>query len=218
MVTRAVGCGVTTILPSSPSHVSPSANIRHGHPTSDGDDFGRPTKRPRVNPLDIVKDVSPSRCHALLKGDAVQSKTASGKDEKAMMEDLMAGLDASVFENFETSPVKALWTTKPMRSPLKAKREVVSPSKTPKSPIQQTTPSTTRKSNAFRRTVSIQTDLKVEDLGATDFIFEKAASKNIIFEEDHFDFESDLADLSAFDDDLLLKPRSIDVSLCLVPC
>jgi hypothetical protein len=152
------------------------------------------------------------------------------RDEKALMDDLMAGLDASMFDGLASSPVKSQVISQVQRdsSPvgIKGRRteRQASPAKTIKvekhrSPLRPTGPSNRptlpipkvlvtpkpevkRVPKAF---VPIKLEL-VEDIKpAVETV--KVDIKPVLEDEDEYTFDLDLDELAGMDDDLLLKPH-----------
>ena len=234
------------------------------HPAFQTDDT-RPTKRPRLTPPKDRSRGFPTGRSVSLGKQASLHKEVTGKDEKALLDDLMAGLDASVFDNFEVSPVKP--THRQSHSPVKVKVETdsgsysanrrpspakrlgprgsLSPSKqqthvdrtplrgiassflassldhTKTSPIRPPKAVTTK--TVKREPLSrAEADVKVETgfssdvkkvLSLPDHLVLEKDVKPKLFDEDLVDFDFDLSDLSAFEDDLLLKSEVVQVRM-----
>ena len=153
------------------------------------------------------------------------------KDEKALMDDLMAGLDASMF----SSPVKSQAQIQSQRSPVRITGRVerqVSPVKTvkvekpsplrpsiakrPKMPVpKHTTP------QVMKRIPKAFVPIKIEVESATPpnaVVLESKADikpfeeikldvRPVLEDDDEFTFDLDLDGLADMDDDLLLKPH-----------
>lgn len=155
---------------------------------------------------------SRSNCHHV-----ALHKEAKGKAEKALLDDLMAGLDASAFEAYDPSPQKIMAPTNTRRSPLRIKQRVVSPTKQ-----SQTVINTLTLSGAVKRErdvtdpkplnslikrerskspapLSVYGSVVIEDLKAE------------LLDDELYEFDFDLADFSHVEEDLLLKPQQIEV-------
>ena len=141
------------------------------------------------------------------------ARKASRKDERALMDDLMAGLGASVFDHFQVSPVKAKPVARAVRSPLKILKSVAA------STIQHKPNSEDRRAFLRPTTPAVQSkprndrDSRICNPEDEDLASVKQDPNPELVNEDIFDVDFDLADLSAFDDDLLLKPENVDVCL-----
>jgi hypothetical protein len=79
-------------------------------------------------------------------GLGTEKENDSGKDEKALMDDLMAGLDASMFDGMGSSPVKSqslsqgLTGRKPQPSPLGSRSDAGERPRADRSPLGSTRP------------------------------------------------------------------------------
>jgi hypothetical protein len=155
----------------------------------------------------------------------------SAGEELALMEDLMAGIDASVFEKYElSSPIKPirLQSKRIKQEHIKVKAERGSP------PPDRSKPALVKTDQVSERKPVIPIEIKVESatkhvevkakLGTAEGselrleISEKAAVdlKQDEFEDELFEFDFDLADLSALDNDLLDQKapvRSYDLTI-----
>ena len=153
------------------------------------------------------------------------------KDEKALMDDLMAGLDASMF----SSPVKSQAQIQSQRSPVRITGRVerqVSPVKTvkvekpsplrpsiakrPKMPVPKGTAP-----QVMKRIPKAFVPIKIEVESATPpnaVVLESKADikpveeikldvRPVLEDDDEFTFDLDLDGLADMDDDLLLKPH-----------
>uniref|UniRef100_A0A494G986 Uncharacterized protein n=1 Tax=Solanum lycopersicum TaxID=4081 RepID=A0A494G986_SOLLC len=102
----------------------------------------RPAKRPRLSPNKDKENASTLRHGStLVRSPAKRSKPSFTADDEAnMMENLMAGLDASIFDNFTSSPVtkvpsqsrvnaRAPGKGRSDRTKPSVKREILSPTK-----------------------------------------------------------------------------------------
>jgi hypothetical protein len=156
--------------------------------------------------------------------------------EKALMDDLMAGLDASMFNGMGSSPVKSQVMGKSSQgraSPLKAKvREHVPIQLSPlrdtrpvnvSRPVARVSP---KKAQALKvepmirveskpaprafRPIKVELEIGIPDVKETKNDLVKTASKPVLMdeEEDEFTFDFDLDELAHMDDDLLLKPHA----------
>lgn len=118
------------------------------------------------------------------------------------MDDLMAGLDASLFDNVELSPVKSQ----------KPKREVCSPVRPTTPPIQARSP--------LRRAVKLESprvkteivkqepaELCVPELQAVPLDDTAVKSEKPDLEDDIYDFDLDLSAVVDWDDEVLTKPQ-----------
>ena len=147
------------------------------------------------------------------------------KDEKALMDDLMAGLDASMF----SSPVKSqLSQTRGERvmSPVRMggrverQRSPVKPIKAerPRSPLKATIPAnrpiipipTNHMTNEVKRVPKAFIPIKLEvELEVPKPIPEVTIDiKPVLEDDDEFTFDFDLDELAGMDDDILLKPHA----------
>jgi hypothetical protein len=146
------------------------------------------------------------------------------KDEKALMDDLMAGLDASMF----SSPVKSQLSQSkgervisPVRMGGRAERQR-SPVKSMKveshrSPLKSTTPANrpiipmkVNGTNEVKRVpqafVPIKLEIEVEDAKPVPEV--KVDMKPVLEDDDEYTFDFDLDELAGMDDDILLKPHA----------
>ena len=135
-------------------------------------------------------------------GAAKRAKSHSQKDEKTLMDQLMAGLDASMFENIVSSPVRPRSQKPSQRSPLGVKRDSFikpqSPGKRsrPKDPIRIKVEHQPRVENIMQ-----------DDLCPPVFVPVEASpieNKAEEWDDPGFLVDFDLGDLSAFDEDLAL--------------
>jgi hypothetical protein len=146
-------------------------------------------------------------------------------DEKALMDDLMAGLDASMFEGLANSPVKSQALSQVNMSPARVregKLERISPVKSRvkvehRSPLR---PSITNRpiiaipkalgppKNEIKRVPKAFVPIKLELEENIKPIQEiKVDVKPVLEDDDEFTFDFDLDELAGMDDDLLLKPH-----------
>ena len=127
------------------------------------------------------------------------------------MDDLMAGLDASVFDHFEVSPVKVKPVARAVRSPLKILKSVTSSTRQcrPDVGVERPLPHPTPPSVQIQPRKLL--DVEIRKPQDRDLASVKQDPTLEVGNEELFDFEFDLADLSAFDEELLLKPDNIKV-------
>lgn len=148
------------------------------------------------------------------------------KDEKALMDDLMAGLDASMFDGLASSPVKsqALSQAPIEMSPVKALRNRAERQMSPVK-VKLEKPRTELKSTvATNRSIlpipqtNVQLEVKRVPKAFVPIKLEldedlksvpepKLGVKPLLEDEDEFTFDLDLDELAGMDDDLLLKPH-----------
>lgn len=219
--------GLSTSTPSpSPSlslSVPTTSNKTHARQSSAQGD--RPPKRTRFTPQVNRRD----------DGAARKENEVSSRQEKDLMEDLLAGLDAEMLDGFQVSPVKVQPVSaeaevkKEIRSPLRVKAENGTPSRARRAPLPKSVGSSARggfvASNAI---VPIKTETETEtkvdihppaqpEAGPSRLSPALPDShsvedvKPIIADDDVFDFEFDLSDLGALDDEAF-KPLPPKVS------
>lgn len=167
-----------------------------------------------------------------------QTSTAANMDEKRMMEDLMAGLDASVFEM--SSPIKS-------QSQALSQKQALSPSPRVLSKVKQHAPSLAKSRHISSRPQSKPIEVKLEEnvireppsfgfrpvkrspgpvgqeskvqvnvkreIKAEPEVTEPVplppnSQKPEFVDEDDYSFDLDLVDLANFDEDLLLKQHN----------
>jgi hypothetical protein len=156
--------------------------------------------------------------------------------EKALMDDLMAGLDASMFDGTGSSPVKSQVMGKtrqgmpsPLKtqfrervpiqlSPLRATRPVNVPRPVARlSPKKAQAPKTetmvrveSKPAPRTFRPIKVELEIRIPDVKESKNDLVKTASKPVLLdeEEDEFTFDFDLDELAHMDDDLLLKPHA----------
>jgi hypothetical protein len=145
------------------------------------------------------------------------------KDEKALMDDLMAGLDASMFSSpvkSQLSQSKAEGVTSPasiggrverQRSPVKQMKP-----ETHRSPLKSTIPINrpiipmkVNGTNEVKRIPKAFVPIKLEvEMEVTKPVPEvKVDIKPVLEDDDEFTFDFDLDELAGMDDDILLKPH-----------
>ena len=197
------------VLPRSPDSLAgaKAAGITRP-PASRSHDASRPSKRPHLGPSyqDENAPLLPLRPAPTVL--AAQHRKASSKDEKALLDDLMAGLDASVFDNYEVSPVKPTATMGATRPPLKVKHVVVSPTRPGFRPVKRKLSSRTPPPDLDVMFGKAEPDLKPEEDVVKDVGND---AKDAICDEESYDFDFDLADPLTFDEDLLVKFDSAEV-------
>jgi hypothetical protein len=145
------------------------------------------------------------------------------KDEKALMDDLMAGLDASMFSSpvkSQLSQAKGKGVMSPVRMGCRMERQ--------RSPVKQVKPETHRSplkptiptnrpiiptkangTNEVKRTskafVPIKLEVNSESIKPAPEV--KIDIKPVLEDDDEFTFDFDLDELAGLDDDILLKPH-----------
>jgi hypothetical protein len=145
------------------------------------------------------------------------------KDEKALMDDLMAGLDASMFSSPVKSqlsqskgeglisPVRMGGRVERQRSPVKQMKP-----ETHRSPLKSTIPTNrpiipmkVNGTNEMKRIPKAFVPIKLEvELEVTKPVPEvKVDMKPVLEDDDEFTFDFDLDELAGLDDDILLKPH-----------
>ena len=152
----------------------------------------------------------------------VKCEIKKEKDEKALMDDLMAGLDASMFSSpvkSQLSQPKGEGVMSPMRTGYRVERQR-SPVKsikaeTHRSPLKTTIPTNrpiipipkVNATNEVQRTPKafIPIELELEDIKPVSGV--KIEIKPVLEDDDEFTFDFDLDDLAEMDDDILLKPH-----------
>lgn len=144
------------------------------------------------------------------------------KDEKALMDDLMAGLDASMFSSpvkSQLSQPKGEGVMSPMRTGYRVERQR-SPVKsikaeTNRSPLKTTVPTNrpiipipkVNATNEAKRTPKAFVPIKVELEDIKPVPEGKIDIKPVLEDDDEFTFDFDLDELAEMDDDILLKPH-----------
>jgi hypothetical protein len=153
----------------------------------------------------------------------VKHNVKKEKDEKALMDDLMAGLDASMFSSpvksqlshskgeGAISPVRMGGRVERQRSPVKQMKP-----ETHRSPLKSTIPSNrpiipmkVNGTNEVKRTPKAFVPIKLEvELEVTKPVPEvRIDIKPVLEDDDEFTFDFDLDELAGLDDDILLKPH-----------
>lgn len=177
----------------------------------------RPAKRPRLNSSYPDENLVPFYDPLTPLYAGASHRKPSNKDEKSLMDDLLAGLDASVFESFDASPVKSILSERMPRSPLKVKRENAPP-------IRDRTSNITREHGVSckdiepdvnRQSQQPALDVEHEAVSIARSRIPTTEIKLDLEDEDIYDFEFDLSNISALSDDILLKPEAIEVSWCV---
>ena len=174
------------------------------------DDEERPIKRRRLCPTYADENVLVPG--SLLHENRSDRGKGLRKDEKALIDDLMADLDASAFENYELSPVKAPVVISASISPLKASRAVSAPSRPP---VKRECLSCTPKVKANARPRTAELDVVAEPLLREESGIVAGRKEAAFDDEEEYSFDFDLTDFSAFEDDYLLKPEIVEVSSIL---
>ncbi|WRT68360.1 uncharacterized protein IL334_005336 [Kwoniella shivajii] len=172
--------------------------------------------------------------------NASGSKHVSVKEEKAMMDDLMAGLDASMFEGIGSSPLRPKSNRTSQASPSRhQKRRLphVEVKLEPLSPVKKVNRSPTKRriswspikpKSAFtttfikeepksspREKIEREAQVKVENALKRKIELEdkdthsKEEPSLQLSDEDLYEFDFDLNDLSAFEEDLLESPKRV---------
>ncbi|ORY35635.1 hypothetical protein BCR39DRAFT_24616 [Naematelia encephala] len=184
----------------------------------------RPSKRPRLSPAKKpnTNAFAVPRRYAHSGGSQSLHKAASRKDEKALLDDLMAGLDASMFENLASSPAKISTSQVKPRTPLAVKHEVQI-STTSRTPVRFNANVKSAKEDALPCSVKLEhknetneeaiVDIKTDKRKARSLspVFVKAEPKVDIADDELYDFDFDLGDLSGLNDDELLQPQQVQV-------
>jgi hypothetical protein len=178
----------------------------------------------------------PSQKRARLDGDDKENKNRQHvdtwkfkqnvkkeKDEKALMDDLMAGLDASMFSSpvksqlsqskgeGVISPVRMGGRVERQKSPVKSKRVG-----SHRSPLKSTIPTnrpiipmkvigTNEVKRAPKAFVPIKLEIELEVAKPVPEV--KVDIKPVLEDDDEFTFDFDLDELAGMDDDILLKPH-----------
>lgn len=93
---------------------SPAPSGQGKRPAAPSNIAGRQEKRPRLDHTHAHQPGKENR----------RAASAVVKDEKAMMEDLMSGLDASMFDALESSPARSQQKPSQQRSPAKSQHRV----------------------------------------------------------------------------------------------
>jgi hypothetical protein len=153
----------------------------------------------------------------------VKHNVKKEKDEKALMDDLMAGLDASMFSSpvksqlshskgeGAISPVRMGGRVERQRSPVKQMKP-----ETHRSPLKSTIPSIrpiipmkVNGTNEVKRIPKAFVPIKLEvEMEVTKPVPEvKVDIKPVLEDDDEFTFDFDLDELAGMDDDILLKPH-----------
>jgi len=144
------------------------------------------------------------------------------KDEKALMDDLMAGLDASMFSSpvksqlsqpkgeGVMSPVRTGYRIERQRSPVKSIK-----AESHRSPLKTTIPTNrpiipipkVHATNEVKRTPKafVPIKLELEDIKPVSKV--KIDIKPVLEDDDEFSFDFNLDELAEMDDDILLKPH-----------
>jgi hypothetical protein len=183
-----------------------------------------PVKPPSQKRARLEEHDKENKIHVEAWKTSHKAVTNKEKDEKALMDDLMAGLDASMFSSpvksqlsqskverikspvgigsrveRQKSPVKPL-KVETFRSPLKS----TIPTNRPIVPIPKvnTTNDVKRVPKAF---VPIKLKLEVEDIKPVPEV--TLDIKPVLEDDDEFTFDFDLDELAGLDDDILLKPH-----------
>jgi len=184
----------------------------HSKPSISSENI-RPSKRLRLDPSYDDENRSFLEEHTRSRHRKDRHRKVTRKDEKALMDDLMAGLDASVFDNSELSPVKQVHPARTPRSPLKVKIENGTPIQLRISPVKREPSPHPYELDMWRPQVKVDLDVKVEVVPSENVSVAGVDSKTGLHDEDFLEFDFGLADMSAFDDDLLLKPEAVEVSV-----
>jgi hypothetical protein len=194
----------------------------------------RPAKRPRLSPTKDKENASILRHGSTsVRSPAKRSKPSFTADDEAnMMENLMAGLDASIFDNFTSSPVTKVPSQSRVnaRTPGKGrsdrtipsvKREILSPTKNTyhtrpiamrlQPPFKQSpdlkpvvsSPKGKRKASPAMDRVTIKHEMTTMARVKDEAFDVKEDKDKPELDDELFEFEFDLADLSAADLDLL---------------
>jgi len=178
-------------------------------------------KRARLEDDDKENNIRQHVDHWKVKHNVKKEKE---KDEKALMDDLMAGLDASMFSSpvksqlsqskgqGAMSPVRMSGRVERQRSPVKSMKvehhrsplKSTIPTNRPIIPIPKSN-ATTGVKRVPKAFVPIKLEVDLENIKPVPEV--KVDIKPILEEDDEFTFDFDLDELAGMDDDILLKPH-----------
>lgn len=223
---------------------TPKRGSEHELPHNDARSAKRPRLAPSQDRLASQKvDLSPRRITPALPPPRLSQDRSSrnAKDEQALLDDLMAGLDASVFDYTPSSPVVSQKT--PSQKPAtgremiglenlgvrekraKVEKEYLSPTKRQISPLRRKVLSPI-KNIAYSRYMNVE----AKETDHKPLMFRESApmtldmddKSNVLeekpeFDDELFEFDFDLTDIAGLDDEALINPPK-SVSRCQSRC